>query len=142
MPGHIVLNPNITDVQDTLNGCVPGGSLLAVLSNRPRAAGDCDAASWIYGGSLDNLCQRFKRYRKTYPRDQQWVVAVDMGAAAPVSKAYNQLFKTTRITVVTVSSDPAALKDYRFTTQLDSDYTVVAFAPPREAASSSWWPFS
>lgn len=135
---HVVLNPETTDVQDALRSCVPEGALLAVLSTRPQIEAFCEPTAWIHGGSLDNMCQRFKRYRKTYPSTQRWVVVVDVGDEAPVSKAYNQLFKHPRISVVTISSAKAALKDYRFDTRMDDDYTAVE---PQPEPASSWWPF-
>ena len=141
MPDHAVLDPRTTDVRDALSACAPDGALVVVLSSRPLTESFCEPSAWIHGGSLDNMCQRFKRYRKTYPSNQTWVVVVDVGDAAPVSKAYNQLFKNGRITVVTVSSAKATLKDYRFTTRFDADYAVVESAPTKPPPPSSWWPF-
>jgi hypothetical protein len=143
MPDHVVLNPETTDVRDALKELMPEDASLVMLSSRKQITPWNEPVIWMHGGSIDNLCQRFKRYRNTQSSDLTWVVVVDMGKTAPVSKAYNQLFKNNHIKVVTVSSDKATLKDYRFSRCVADDYDDLVkddSASPVKP-TSSWWPF-
>lgn len=141
---HAVIDPAVTNVADALCGLVPDDATLVVLSARDRIEAWGDVTAWFHGGSIDTLCSRFKRYRKAQPERKRWVVVVDMLDVPPVSKGYNQLFKTKAITVVAVSSVPSVLKDYRFARRVEADYAELAPPPaaattPPASSSSSWF---